>query len=600
MSVASPRRHNGFLPIRDYAAIGDGRTAALVGRDGAIDWLCLPDFDSPAVFAAILDPDRGGSFSIRPTEAFEATREYLAGSNVLRTTFHTASGTVRVTDAMTLADESRLSPLREVARRIECLSGRVALTWTASPRFDYGRKAARLEQRGEHIVAADGRAALAFGAWNTGETVIRNATLASEFALSAGDRALISLVGAYAEPLVLVGRDDTEERLDATAAFWPRWSARAEYEGPWRDAVIRSALALKLLVFAPSGAIVAAATTSLPESLGTGRNWDYRFTWVRDAAYTLDALLSLGYDDEAHAFFWWLMHASRLTRPRLEVLYGIYGGGTTEEIELDRLRGYRGSRPVRVGNAAADQTQLDVYGAAMEAIWLHAQAHGELEAETGAEIAGIADYVAKAWRLADSGIWEVRSAPVHFVQSKAMCWAALDRAIKLAEAGLVPDRRVRWQAEADAIRAFIDEHGWDEARTSYRRAPELDDVDGSLLTLFLIGYDDPSSERMQGTLEAVRRDLGAGALIDRYRGEDGLEGSQGVFITCSFWMVDALARSGRIAEAETLMDELVGLANDVGLYAEEVDPATNDFLGNFPQALVHLGLINAATSLARA
>jgi GH15 family glucan-1,4-alpha-glucosidase len=592
-------RRDGFLPIADYAAIGDGRTAALVGLDGGIDWLCLPDFDSTSIFAAVLDPDRGGSFSLQPLEPFESARSYRNGSNVLETTFRTDAGAARVTDAMTLVDDADLSPMREVVRYVECLEGRVTLGWAVAPRFAYGTRPARFERRGAHLVASHGPDAVALSSWDAGTPEAAGGVVRGEFELRQGASAVFSLVFAAREPLTLVGRDDVERRLEQTADFWPRWSARARYDGPWRDAVIRSALALKLLVFAPSGAIVAAPTASLPEAIGGGRNWDYRFTWVRDAAYALSALLALGYDDEAHAFFWWLMHASRLTRPRFEVLYRLHGGGSTDETEFEELGGYRHSRPVRLGNAAAAQTQLDVYGAALDAIWLHAEAHGEIEAETGASIAKVADFVADAWRGADSGIWEVRSDPVHFVQSKAMCWVALDRAAKLAERGLIPDRRDRWRAEAEEIRRFVETEGWDERRRSYLRAPELDEVDGSLLTLFLTGYDDPSGPRMQGTLEAVRRELGAGPLVDRYRGEDGIGDDQGVFVTCSFWMVDALARSGRIDEASELMDELVARANDVGLYAEEIDPASGEFLGNFPQALVHLALINAAITLER-
>jgi GH15 family glucan-1,4-alpha-glucosidase len=590
----TPLRTDGYAPIREYAVIGDGRTAALVARDGAIDWLCLPDFDSPAVLAAILDTGRGGSFALGPVEQFQAERRYQDGTNVLDTTFRTASGVVRITDAMTL-DSEGIAPLREVVRRAECLSGRVELRWRLEPQFDFGRRTPRFRKEANHLVATAGSDALALSVWG-GDS---EPSLAGDLALDAGESALLSLAAAHGSPLVLPRRDDAERRLEQATHFWRSWSGRATYGGPWRDAVVRSALVLKLLVYAPSGAILAAPTTSLPEWIGGDRNWDYRFSWIRDASYTLDALLNLGYDEEARSFFWWLMHATRRTRPRLEVLYRL-SGGSSQERELHEFRGYRDSRPVRVGNGAVQQVQLDVYGALLNSIWLHVQRHGELEAETGRSVAKVADYVATAWRARDSGIWEVRSKPAHFVQSKVMCWAALERASQLAERGLIPDRRERWRAEMASIRDFVENEGWDDERRSYRRAVGHGAPDASLLTLFLVGYGDPRGERLQGTLAAVRRELSDGALVRRYRGEDGVGGDEGAFLPCSFWLVDALARSARVDEAAALMEDLVGLANDVGLYAEEIAPAGKEFLGNFPQALTHLALVNAAISLERA
>jgi GH15 family glucan-1,4-alpha-glucosidase len=587
-------REAGYAKIADYAVIGDGRTAALVARDGSIDWLCLPDIDSPSVFGALLDTERGGSFSLRPTEPFEAERGYLEGTNVLETTFRTSGGAVRVTDAMTLSPPGRLGPLREVVRKVEWLAGDVELEWAVAPRFDYGRRHGHVGLRSGRVFFAERDQALALGVWGA------QSAARGRVRLGPGEQVLFSLAAADRQPAVLPGRTDAEQRLEHTIAFWRGWSGDKEYSGPWREAVIRSALVLKLLVYAPSGAITAAATTSLPEMIGGPRNWDYRFAWLRDATYALDALLNLECPGEAHAFFWWLMHASRLTQPRLQVLYQVNGGDRTPERELEHLAGYRGSAPVRVGNHAVGQLQLDVYGAVLNSTWLHATHHGDLGGESGRAVAKIADYVAKHWREPDCGIWEVRTEPRHFTQSKVMCWVALDRAIKLAQRGLIPDRIARWRGQAESIRAFVDEHCWDDERSSYVRAAGAPDLDAALLTLALVGYDDPTGARLRGTIDAIRRELAQGPLLFRYRGEDGIEGQDGAFLACSFWLADALARAGQNGEATELMNKLVGLANDVGLYAEEIDPTTREFLGNFPQALVHLALINAAFSIAGA
>ncbi len=591
-------RSEGYVPIRDYAALGDGRTTALVARDGSIDWLCLPNVDSPSVFGAILDARRGGSFSLAPDEPFESERRYLPGSNVLETTFRTAGGAVRVTDAMTLSHRKHLAPLREVVRRVEGVSGRVAMRYRLEPRFGYGGARASFGRRVGRPVAICGPDVLVLSTWDAGDPELVGDGFEGSFETTAGSSAQLALSAAHREPAVLPGREDVERRWQRTLAFWPAWSGRARYDGPWRDAVVRSALALKLCVYAPSGAIVAAPTTGLPEAIGAGRNWDYRFTWVRDASWTLEALLRLGYDDEAHAFFWWIMHASRRTQPRLSVLYRVRGGDGVAERTLPQLEGYRRSAPVRIGNGASEQRQLDIYGSFLSAVWLYVRDGQRLDRDTAKVVASIADYVCAIWRTHDAGIWEVRSDPTDFVQSKALCWVALDRAIRLAEDGVVPDRHVeRWRAEAEEIRDFVDTEGWDAARGSYIRATDLREPDASLLTLPLLDW--PDAERCRGTVDAVRRELAHGPYVYRYLGEDGAgdTGEEGSFLTCSFWLADALARTGRVEEAESLMGELVALANDVGLYAEEIDPRDGSFLGNFPQALTHLALVNAAVSI---
>jgi GH15 family glucan-1,4-alpha-glucosidase len=586
-------RIDGYAQIGDYGAIGDGRTVALVARDGAIDWLCLPDLDSPSVFAALLDSERGGRFVLEPESVSITERRYLPGTNVLETTFATATGVVRVTDAMTLPTTG-LSPYRELARRIDGLAGEVPMRWRVEPRFGYASAATRIERRAGVPIARAGRDAIAVGSFEAGEAMASDGAIAGGFTARAGSTTLLVLSAAHQEPLVLPARGDVEARLEATSSIWRAWSDRREYDGPWKDAVLRSALALKLLVYAPSGAIAAAATTSLPEEIGADRNWDYRFSWPRDSAFTLEALLALGCAPEAQAFFYWLLHASQLTHPRLRVLYRLDGRAEAEEKTLP-LAGYRGSRPARVGNGAAGQTQLDVYGEVFAAAARFADFSGGLDRDHGRRLAEVADHICRIWEQADAGIWELRDEPRHFTQSKMMCAVALDRACELAKRGLLPAKHLeRWQHEQARIREFVETRCYSDAKASYARSAGEEELDASLLPAILARYDDPDSPRLIGTFDAVRRELGRGALVYRWADEPG------AFLTCSFWLADAYARQGRLEQAATLMDELVGLANDLGLYAEELQAETGEFLGNFPQGLTHLALINAAVSYTRA
>lgn len=590
-------RTSGYLPLRDYAVIG--RTVALVASDGSIDWLCLPDLDSPSVFGAVLDAEKGGSFALAPEARFTTQRRYLPDTNVLETTFVTAEGAVRVTDAM-LLPTCGLAPVRELARQVKGLSGSVAMRWRVEPRFQYGGRRARIEFRSGTPVAAAGADALAVFAWASGDPVLDATSISGSYVATPGQVALVGLSVAHQEPLVFPSRTEVESRLTATIAFWRDWAAARAYEGPWREAIIRSALALKLLIHSPSGAIAAAATASLPEQIGGERNWDYRFCWVRDSAFTLGALMHLGCPHEGDAFFWWLLHASQLTHPRLHVLYRLNGGERAPESTLG-LSGYRDSRPVRAGNAAAAQEQLDIYGELMQTAWIYAEAAGRLDADTGRRLAQIADLVCELWGRPDSGIWEVRSEPLHFTHSKMMCWVALDRALALAERGQLPRAHVAsWRAEADAIAAFIEQRCWSAQIGSYVRSADSRELDASVLLGALMGYRGSHDPHMTATISALRHELGHGPLLNRYSGEDGLEGGEGAFLCCSFWLVDALARAGCLEDASDLMDQLVALANDVGLYAEEVDQQTGEFLGNVPQALVHLALINAAVSMRNA
>jgi GH15 family glucan-1,4-alpha-glucosidase len=591
------QRVGGYAPISSYAAIGDGRTVALVAGDGSIDWLPLPELDSPSVLSAVLDAERGGRFALAPELPYAFERRYLPGTNVLETTFSTDRGRVRVSDAMTLPSGG-LGPLREISRRIEGLEGRVPMSWSVEPRFGYAGASTRLGWRAGTPVATAGGDALAVCSFEAGAPELGDGVIRGRFDAREGTRALVALCATHHEPLVIPTQDEVESRLELTATTWRRWSDDLTYQGPWRDAVIRSALALKLLVHAPSGALAAAATTSLPEEIGGERNWDYRFSWVRDSAFMLGVLLGLSCAPEARAYFWWLMHASQLSHPHLRVLYRLNGGARAPERTLP-LDGYRGSRPVRIGNAAASQRQLDTYGELLQTACLHVTTGHPIEADIARRLAEVADLVCEIWRRPDAGIWEVRGEQRHFTQSKMMCWIALDRARELAHRGLIPDRHAgRWREEAEAIREFIETRCFSEEKRSYVRFSGSDELDASLLLGVLFSYGDAKTDRWAGTIEAVSRELAHGPFVRRYIGEDGVAGSEGAFLTCSFWLAEALARTGRVEDAVQLMDELVCLANDVGLYAEEIEPTTGAFLGNIPQGLSHLALISAALALA--
>ncbi|HEU5064350.1 MAG TPA: glycoside hydrolase family 15 protein [Gaiellaceae bacterium] len=592
--MVTVKRVDGYAPIADYAAVGDGRTAALIARDGSIDWLCLPDLDSPSTFGALLDARAGGRFELRPEQPFEATRRYLPGTNVLETTFSTADGRVRVTDAMTLPTGG-LPPYREVVRRVESLSGEVPMRWRAEPRPEYGA-VVDIERRAGVYMVSCGTHAVAVLSWDAGEPEADDGAVGSSFVVQQGSRAQLVLAAAHQEPVVFPARDDAEARLQATERFWHHWTGGREYDGPWRDAVLRSALALKLLVYAPSGAIAASVTSSLPETIGGERNWDYRFSWPRDSSFALRALLGLGCSREAQAFFSWLMHASQLTHPEVRVLYRLNGRPEADEQSLP-LAGYRGSRPVRVGNAAVGQTQLDVYGELLDAATQVARSTGGLDRDQGGRLAEIADHVCRIWRKPDAGIWEVRRDAAHFTQSKMMCAVALDRACSLADQNLLRGDVVRWRREADKIREFVETRCYSERKQSYTRSADEELLDAALLMGVIARYDEPTAPRLVATVDAVRRELADGPLVHRYVSEDGLPGEEGAFLACSFWLVEAYACQGRLDEATELMDELVGLANDVGLYSEEIDPATGEFLGNFPQGLSHLALISAAVAI---
>jgi GH15 family glucan-1,4-alpha-glucosidase len=591
-------RLDGYAPIEDYALIGDGRTCALVARDGSIDWLPIPRMDSETVFARILDAERGGCFELAPEDDFEVEREYLGDSNVLRTTFVTPGGTVRVTDAITL-DHGALLPWFELVRRVEGLDGRVRMRWRIRPRFGAGESEAELvvERLRDAVVARSGRRYLVVQSFDAGELDHTTEHVGGAFEARDGSDALISVRSAHEEPIPFARRDWLERRLADTAEDWERWLADAGVDGPWRAATRRSALALRALTYVPTGAIVAAPTTSLPERIGGDRNYDYRYAWVRDTAYTLDALINLDLLVQVHASFAWLLEAIAETAPDVHVFYDLDARRTSKTSELD-LAGYRRSRPVRHGNQAARQLQLGCYGDLLETAELYVRSGNALDGATAGLLVRILDHLSKIWRKEDSGIWELPK-KADYTSSKIAAWMAFDRALALVDAGeIAADHEDAWRATAREIRSFVEERCWSDARGAYVMAAGADKLDASLLRVSRMNYLDARGERFHSTIDAIKSELGAGGpLLYRYSGQKAEEGA---FVACSFWLVEALARAGRIAEARETMDGMMELANDVGLFAEEIDPQTKGHLGNFPQGLSHLALVNAAVAIAEA
>ena len=592
--------------IGDYAIIGDCRSAALISRDGSIDWLCWPRFDSPSLFAALLDPTRGGRFALRPAGSFTSDRRYVGDTNVLETTFRTRTGVVRLTDLMPVCSEAdraaELWPQRQILRAVECLTGDVELELVCDPRPDYARTTPRLRDRGLlGLYYERGNTALILRGDLPVVLSDDDAGARGRVVLRAGERRHLSLVFSQGEPAVIPPLGSVAERkIRMSIEWWELWASRCTYQGPYRQAVIRSALTLKLMAYAPSGAVVAAPTTSLPEQLGGVRNWDYRYCWLRDASLTLQALFDLGFPAEAESFLAWLIHTTRISWPELQILYDVYGRPNLQETELDHLAGFAGSRPVRVGNAAENQLQLDVYGEVVDAIYQFVRRGGRLNRMTARMLIGFGETVCRRWREPDEGIWEVRSGRRHHTYSRAMCWVALDRLLRLHAAERITAPAERFERERAAIRDQIESRGFDESIGSYVSVLDGDAVDASLLQLGRYGYIDPTSARMRGTLAAVEAHLGRNGLLYRYLTEDGLPPGEGAFGICSFWAVTAQALGGDSDGAAGAFERLLGHANDVGLFAEEIDPESGTQLGNFPQAFTHVGLIDAALTLAGA
>ncbi|MFL5895956.1 MAG: glycoside hydrolase family 15 protein [Thermoleophilaceae bacterium] len=586
----TPRRLNGYAPIQDYAAIGNKRTAALVALDGAIDWLCLPRFDSPSVFGALLDPRLGGSFTLCPAIPFEARRRYAGDTNVLETTFETAEGSVRVTDLMSLGG-ARPVAWNELVRRVEGLAGDVPLRWRAEPRFDWRGAPPEIERAGDALLMLHDSLVLSLQCFDVGEPEVRDGGIEGEMRLRDGDQAMLVLSAFDEKPVLLPEREALDRRERATRDHWERWSEDAAYDGDWRDAVVRSVLALELMVHEPDGSMIAAVSSSLPEKIGGRRNYDYRYVWVRDTTFAMDALLRLGYPDAVHATLGWLLHTARATHPRVHTFYGLDGRVQDTSRELPDWAGYRGSKPVLVGNDAGPQLQLGNFGDLLHTTWLFVTDDNTLDPGTGAQLADSVDLLAEIWRNADSCIWELNEQR-DYTQSKMSSWLAFERALDLAARGEMPDAHVdRWRRERDELRRFIDNDCFDPRRNVWKRDAHSDELDAAVLLIAGMNYVPPDDPRLRATIDAVRAELGDGPLLYRYSGQ---RGEEGCFLACSFWLAEALARTNRLDEAHELMDELVPLANDVGLYSEEYDPDTGDMLGNFPQALTHLSLINAA------
>lgn len=585
-----------YKPLSDYGVIGNTHTAALVGRDGSIDWLCVPHFDSPSVFGSILDAEKGGYLRFSPIEHSSSSQRYLDDTNVLVTRFEGPEGVVEVTDFMPCWEQDgEIEAPPELHRLVNCVSGRCELELDFVPRPDYGRQVGRWHAAGKEVLVEAG-CGLRLRLQSPASMAAGDSRATGRIELREDETAWVTLSWNDVEPSL-----DPNEALDRTLAFWRNWSGRMRYRGPHRDLVARSALTLKLLTYSPTGAIVAAPTTSLPEAIGGSRNWDYRYTWLRDATLTLDALYGLGYEEEAERFVDWIAAvASEEPVDDLRVMYRVDGSSDLEEETLDHLEGYRSSRPVRVGNGAATQRQLDVYGEALHCLYFcHTHPYAKRRGVWNV-FASLANRVAREWRTPDSGIWEMRSAPRQFVHSKAMCWVALDRAYRAGCELALQAHCEHWRTAANEISAEVLRSGYDEDVGAFVQAFGVPEPDAALLLLSLVGFIDPRDPRMVGTVRWIRRTLESDGLLYRYRQvDDGVGGGEGAFAACSFWLVSCLARMGEREEAERLFERLLTYASPLGLYSEEIDPATGELLGNFPQAFTHIGLINAALDVYR-
>ena len=594
-----------YRPIGDYALIGNTFTAALVAIDGSIDWCCLPHFDSGAVFCRLLDAQRGGCFRLGPAGPCEARRRYLGDSAVLATEFEDAHGHVRLTDVMPAPPLDGRQPgpwapdYRMLVRRIEGLRGSLEMELVFAPRVDFARQPTRLVPLPGGCRAVAAEQSLQLSLWPGAQVQVVDGTARARVRVGEGQTLWAVLSHEDGAPAP-VPPPDPALLLRQTLGHWADWSAACSYLGTYAAEVRASARVLKLLTFAPTGAIVAAPTTSLPERIGGQRNWDYRFCWLRDAALVLHALVSVGHGFAADRFFQWLVDLWHPDR-RLQIMYRLDGGEELPEVELPHLAGYCGSQPVRVGNGAARQVQLDIYGHLLDAAWAYLQERGSAVSEPLARVlAHLADEAARRWRDPDQGLWEMRRAPAHHLSSKLLCWVALDRALKLAQAGLLQGDVACWQRERQALRAAILCRGYNPRVGAFTQVFDGEALDASVLLMPIVGFIPADDARMRSTVERVREHLTQRGLVYRYRSHDGLRGSEGAFAICSFWMVDNLALQGRVAEARALFEHVVSFANDLGLMAEEIEPADGRLLGNFPQGYTHLALIRSALAIGQA
>ncbi|NBC17123.1 MAG: glycoside hydrolase family 15 protein [Bacteroidetes bacterium] len=607
-----------YLPIEDHGLIGNMRTAALVGMNGAIDWLCLPHFDAPSVFASLLDDEQGGSFQITPeAEGVTFRQVYWPETNVLLTRFLADGGVAEIIDYMPVGLREGDRGYGQLIRRVEIVRGAMPLRVRCQPAFNYAR------DPHETTLADDGAVFrspdLSLGLSATVPLQRCDGPLgpgaAATLDLDVGDRAIFALhmldEDEACRPRFALGEED--DLFQNTLDYWRRWISQCTYQGRWREQVHRSALALKLMTFEPTGAIVASPTCSLPEGIGGERNWDYRYTWIRDAAFTVYGLIRVGFTDEAAAFVEWMNDRCRDRNAdgSLNIVYGIDGRKDLHEETLDHLDGYRGSRPVRIGNGAYDQLQLDIYGELMDAVYLYNKYRSPIAADFWGQLSDLVDWVCDNWERRDEGIWEVRGPQQHFTYSKLMCWVAVDRALRLAEKRSFPADRQRWLACRDAIYRDILDRGWDADRQAFVQHYDTDALDASNLIMPLVFFMSPNDPRMIQTLEATcqRPDEGgllSDSLVYRYNTthvDDGIEGDEGSFNMCTFWLVEALTRAGRtdgdrLNQARLMFEKMLGYANHLGLYAEETGPC-GEALGNFPQAFTHLSLISAAFNLNR-
>ncbi|MEV5355282.1 glycoside hydrolase family 15 protein [Streptomyces sp. NPDC052693] len=594
-----------YVPIAEHGLIGDLRSVALVGTDGTIDWYCCPAFDAPSVFAAILDAERGGCFELAAAVPARTKQFYFPDTNVLITRFYTEDGVGEVQDFMPVDGESAEAERHRLIRRVVCVRGSVPFRTRVAPRFDYGTRPHTVRLTGGLAVFEAGALSLALTA--TVPLEADGPDVRGDFKLAEGESAVFALdkVGGDVLPR-RCAHTEAEEQFAATVAYWRRWLSASRYKGRWREMVHRSALTLKLLTYAPTGAIVAAPTTSLPEQLGGERNWDYRYVWVRDAAFCVYALLRLGFTGEAEAF---MRFVSRHISPGdgtrsgpLQIMYGIDGRTELPERELDHLEGHQGSAPVRVGNAAADQLQLDIYGALIDSIYLYDKWAQPVSSAQWDDVCALVDWVCTHWDQPDEGIWETRGGRRNFLYSRLMCWVAIERAVRMANRRGLPADLPRWRECRDTIYRRIMSRGWSERRRAFVQHEDGDVLDAAVLMMPLTKFIAPTDPKWLSTLDALTEELVSDSLVYRYdprSSPDGLRGDEGTFSICSFWYVEAMVHAGRVDEARLAFEKMLTYANHLGLYAEEISN-TGEQQGNFPQAFTHLALISAAFHLDRA